>query len=205
MAAAPIYVAAALEKYQNIWIEVFAKLRSSVDFLGFPRRGKANKKLLGSKNLFSKSFSERPYYYTEVISDFWFGGSKTRLPSPEGGSQTKSCSDQKTYLAKVVRSGHIRGGQKSKKLETELADTIFPLHLMSGLTKKNFSSLPSIFHPPLAPYIIQRIFQKIQRKISKVSILIFCAIKPIHKLFNGICLHSSCPNASFDTYVYVLN
>ena len=29
MAAAPIYVAAALEKYQNIWIEVFAKLSPS--------------------------------------------------------------------------------------------------------------------------------------------------------------------------------
>ena len=29
VAAAPIYVAAALEKYQNIWIEVFAKLSPS--------------------------------------------------------------------------------------------------------------------------------------------------------------------------------
>ena len=45
--------------------------------------------------------------YREVILDFWFGGSKTRLPSPDGGRQTKSCSDKKTYLAKVVRSGHI--------------------------------------------------------------------------------------------------
>ena len=33
-------------------------------------------KWLGSKNLFSKSCSERPYYYGQVISDFWFGGSK---------------------------------------------------------------------------------------------------------------------------------
>ena len=63
--------------------------------------------VLGSKNLFRESWRERPHYYREVISDFWFGGSKTRLPSPEGGRQTKSGSDQKTYLAKVVRSGHI--------------------------------------------------------------------------------------------------
>ena len=64
----------------------------------------------------------------------------------------------------------IRGGQKSKKLESELADTFFPLHLMSGVTKKIFSSLPLIFPPPLAPYIIQRKLEKIQRKIVKVSI-----------------------------------
>ena len=63
--------------------------------------------VLGSKNLFSESCSQRPYYYREVISVFWFGGSKTRLPSPEGGWQMKSCSDQKTYLAKVDRSAHI--------------------------------------------------------------------------------------------------
>ena len=63
--------------------------------------------VLGSKNLFSESCLKWPHYYREVISDFWFGGSKTRLPSPEGGRQTRSCSDQKTYLAKVVRSGHI--------------------------------------------------------------------------------------------------
>ena len=72
-----------------------------------PIRGKANKKLLGSKNLFSESCLEQPHYCREVISDFLLGGSKTRLPSPEGGRQTKSCSDQKTYLAKVVWSGHI--------------------------------------------------------------------------------------------------
>ena len=34
----------------------------------FPRREKANEKLLGSKNLFSESWSERPYNYREVIS-----------------------------------------------------------------------------------------------------------------------------------------
>ena len=64
-------------------------------------------RVLGSKNLFSESCLKWPHYYREVISDFWFGGSNTRLPSPEGGRQTKSCSDQKTYFAKVVRSGYI--------------------------------------------------------------------------------------------------
>ena len=76
------------------------------DLFAFPQRGKANEKWLRSKNLFCESCSEQPYYYQEVISDFGFGGSKTRLPSPKGGRQTKSGSDQKTYLAKVVRSGH---------------------------------------------------------------------------------------------------
>ena len=53
---------------------------------------------------FSSHFSvaERPY--------FLFGGSKTRLPSPEGERQMKSCSDQKAYLAKVDRSTHITKG-----------------------------------------------------------------------------------------------
>ena len=32
--------------------------------------------VLGSKNLFSESCSQRPYYIREVISDFGFGGSK---------------------------------------------------------------------------------------------------------------------------------
>ena len=58
--------------------------------------------VLGSKNLFSKSCLKWPHYYREVISDFWFGGSKTRLPFPQGRRQTKSCSVQKTYLAKVA-------------------------------------------------------------------------------------------------------
>ena len=84
----------------------------------------------------------------------------------------------------------VVGGQKSKKLESELADCFFPLYCVSGVTKKNFSSLPLSFDPPLAPYIIQRKFQKIQRKILKVSILKFQDVKPIHKLFNGIGLHS---------------
>ena len=42
-----------------------------------------------------------------MISDFLFGGVKTYLPSLEGERQTKSGTDQKTYLAKVVRSAHI--------------------------------------------------------------------------------------------------
>ena len=37
---------------------------------------------------------------------FLYGGSKTRFSSPAGGMQTKSCLDQKTYLAKVKRSAH---------------------------------------------------------------------------------------------------
>ena len=56
-----------------------------------------------------------------MISDFLFGGSKTCLPSHEGGRQTKSCSYQKTYLAKVERpyyykeviSDFLFGGSKT--------------------------------------------------------------------------------------------
>ena len=55
--------------------------------------------------------------------------------------------------------------------------------------------------PPQASYIIQRKFQKIQRKILKVSILKFLAVKHIQKLFNGIDLHSCGPDASFDTHI----
>ena len=76
-------------------------------FFHFPSRPFLIEGVLGSKNLFSESCLKWPHYYREVISDFWFGGSNTRLPSPEGGRQTKSGLDQKTYLAKVVRSGHI--------------------------------------------------------------------------------------------------
>ena len=64
-----------------------------------------------------------------------------------------------------------------------------------------FSRIPFIFHPPLAPYIIQRKFQKIERKIFKVSILIFLAVKHIQKLFYGIGLHSCGPDTSFDTHI----
>ena len=73
----------------------------------------------------------------------------------------------------VVITDHIilsRGGQKTKKLESELADCFFPLHCVSGVTKKNFSSLPFVYDPPLAPYIIQRKFKKIHVKIWIVSI-----------------------------------
>ena len=45
--------------------------------------------VLGSKNLFSESCLKWPHYYREVISDFWFGGSKTRLPSPPRGKANK--------------------------------------------------------------------------------------------------------------------
>ena len=100
--------------------------------------------------------------------------------------------------ARPVRS---RGGSKSKKLESELADTFFPLHLMSGVTNKNLSFLPLIFHPPLAPYIIQRKFEKIQRKILNISILRFWAAKPIHKLLDCVSLHSLGPYPSFDNHI----
>ena len=46
------------------------------DLFAFPRRGKANEKLLGWKNLFSESWLERPSYYKEVTSVFWFGKCK---------------------------------------------------------------------------------------------------------------------------------
>ena len=57
--------------------------------------------------------------------------------------------------------------------------------------------------PPQASYIIQRKFQNIQRKILKVSILKFLALKNIQKLFNGIGLHSCGPDASFDTHIAI--
>ena len=49
--------------------------------------------------------------------------------------------------------------------------------------------------------VTERKFCKIQRKILKVNILKFQDVKPIHKLFNGISLHSWGPNASFDTRI----
>ena len=49
----------------------------------------ANKKLFWSKNLFCESCLKWPHYYREVISVFWFGGSKTRLPSPPRGKANK--------------------------------------------------------------------------------------------------------------------
>ena len=43
------------------------------DQFAFPRRRKANEKLLGWKNLFCESWSERPSYYREVTPVFYFG------------------------------------------------------------------------------------------------------------------------------------
>ena len=45
--------------------------------------------------------------------------------------------------------------------------------------------------------------KKIQRKILKVSILKFWAVKPIQKWFYGIGLHSWGPDASFDTHIAI--
>ena len=80
---------------------------------------------------------------------------------------------------------------------------LFPITLCVRSDQKNFSFLPLIFHPPLAPYIIQRKFLKIQRKISKVSILKFWAVKLINKLFKDFGVHSWGPDASFDTYIAI--
>lgn len=67
----------------------------------------------------------------------------------------------------------------------------FPLRCMSGATKHNQLSTINIpsFHPPLAPYILQRKISKIKNKIVVVCILTFLAIKPTHRLFNRIGLH----------------
>ena len=53
------------------------------------------------------------------------------------------------------------------------------------------------------PTLYKGNFKKIQRKIMKSSILRFWAVKPIHKLLNGICLHSLGPNASFETHIAI--
>ena len=52
-------------------------------------------------------------------------------------------------------------------------------------------------------YIIQRKFQKIQRKISKISILKVLAVKPNRNLFNAIGVQSIRPYASFDTHIAI--
>ena len=52
-------------------------------------------------------------------------------------------------------------------------------------------------------YIIQRKFLQIQRKISKISILIFLAVKPIQNLFTAIGLQTIGPYASFDTHIAI--
>ena len=67
----------------------------------------------------------------------------------------------------------VRGVQKSKKLDFNWVEYFFPLHSMPGVSTKKFRPLDQLEDPALAPYIIQRKFQNIQRKILKVSILIF--------------------------------
>ena len=59
-------------------------------------------------------------------------------------------------------------------------------------------------HFAQASYIKQRKFQKIQRKILKVSILTFQAAKHIQKMFYGIGLHSWDPDGSFDILTPIL-
>ena len=66
-----------------------------------------------------------------------------------------------------------RGVQNSKKFDFNCVEWFFPLQSMPGVSTKNFRPLNQLEDPALAPYIIQRKFQNIQRKILKVSILIF--------------------------------
>ena len=60
------------------------------------------------------------------------------------------------------------------------------------------------FDHPQSPYIIQRKFKKIQRKIMSGSVLAFSEIKSMKRLVTGIVLHSWGPDASFDTHVDIL-
>ena len=57
--------------------------------------------------------------------------------------------------------------------------------------------------PPKPFKYTKEISKKIQRKMSKVSILKFWAVKLIKKVFNGISLHSWGPDASFDTHIAI--
>ena len=59
--------------------------------------------MLGSKNLFSESCSQHPITIEKWSPFFDLGGPRLVCLPPK----TKSCSNQKTYLAKVVRSTHI--------------------------------------------------------------------------------------------------
>ena len=81
----------------------------------------------------------------------------------------------------------------------------FPLRCMSGATKHNQLSTINIpsFHPPLAPYILQRKISKIKNKIVVVCILTFLAIKPTHRLFNRIGLHFWSPYTPFDSHIVI--
>ena len=77
----------------------------------------------------------------------------------------------------------IRGVQKNKKFDSELALWFFPLYWVSGFTTKNFSSLAYLEVLPLEPFIIQRKFRKIQRKILKVTFSI-----GLHSLGTDACI-----------------
>ena len=83
-------------------------------------------------------------------------------------------SDQKTYLAKVVRSAlGVRDVQKSKRFDFNCVEWFFPLHSMPGISTENFKPLDQLEDHALAPKIIQRKSQNVQRKILIVSILKF--------------------------------
>ena len=57
------------------------------------------------------------------------------------------------------------------------------------------------FDHPQSPYIIQRKFKKIQRKIMSGTVLAFSEIKSMKRLVTGIVLHFWGPDASFDTHI----
>ena len=85
-----------------------------------------------------------------------------------------------------------RGGQKNQMLDSEVAHYFFPLYSVSGVSKKIFSVLPLIFHPPLAPYIMQRKFLDLSRfgntgvkRCVRTSGMKTNAIKQLSKKFNG--------------------
>ena len=94
-----------------------------------------------------------------------------------------------------------RGVQNSKKFDSVLALWFFPLYILSGVTKKNFSLLTCLEQPPQTYFKIQRIFQKIQRKKYIFTIFIFSAFKPVSRMIWGVWLHSRGPDASFDTHI----
>ena len=69
--------------------------------------------------------------------------------------------------------GWGRGVQKNKSFKIELADCIFPLQYVSGVTKKNFRPLAAREVFPLASIFLQRKFSKTQRKIEKITKVYF--------------------------------
>ena len=56
---------------------------------------------------------------------------------------------------------------------------------------------------PSSPLYHTKEILKIQRKISKVSILTFWAFKLTQNLLSGICLHFWAPDAFFDTHIAI--